>query len=627
MPYKPYKSDVFCHNYFIISLTLFNELNFIPPPPWLFPAFGLKYPPMQNTSQDTFRCVPEESKKADILLIYPDFAKNSLGTASYPENHLGLNRLATYLDQKGYAVKVLNTTGRAAGTKGPEDLATFLLEHSGDFPILGFHANSWNISHIVRILELIKSAYVRKPILFGGPLPTAEPEKIIRLGKDLGYENIGLVQGYGEFALEKIMRNPLNLAGIKEVWSSQKGRESKGTLQRFTPEETGKIPPLNPRYNTFFQLYYRPFLDGSAKEEMPVDAIYTAQGLDVNHGCPFNCSYCSVHIYGNTVSEYTPQRVCDELESLAKETGFFMFTFTNSNLLFLRRQWAVDFCEEIIKRNMHHYLSWSGYHHPNTINLLSTEDLKLMKKAGCDQIVVGIQSVDPKVLDLFNRPKSTYKIFKEIREKTASAGLELVIDYIRGVPGENLDIVEEFYDYCITNRIELREFLLKIYPNTDIKKKDIDFNGYELIPITGNLAPELDSYAVIPKKDDPRNAVLTQKINASNREILRNRKIRLGLHYLSGEAQAKELKDNIIPKDPHIPEKVKTAMIRMLEKMLAPQKTQNPFVNLSPQEMMKNLILADENAPPIVKKMQERLRAELGEEKFRYLRKKYSGNN
>jgi len=257
--------------------------------------------------------------------------------------------------------------------------------------------------------------------------------------------------------------------------------------------------------------------------------------------------------------------------------------------------------------------------------LLSTDELKLMKKAGCDQIVVGIQSVDPKVLELFNRPANTYKIFKEIRKKTAEAGLELVIDYIRGIPGEDLGIVEEFYDYCVANKIEMREFLLKIYPNTDIQKKKIDFSGYELIPITGDLAPELDSYAVIPKKDDPRNTVMTQKINASNREILRNRKIRLGLHYLESETQARELKDAIIPQDTHIPEKVKTAMVKMLEKMLAPQKSQNPFVNLSPQQMMKNLILADENAPPVVKKMQEKLRAELGEEKFAQLRKNFSG--
>jgi radical SAM superfamily enzyme YgiQ (UPF0313 family) len=577
--------------------------------------------------QTTFTAIPVETARADILLIYPDFAKNELGTASYPENHLGLNRLASYLDQKGYSVKVLNTTGGLAGTKGPEDLAAYLRENKDTFTVLGFHANSWNISHIIRILKLLKDDLAERLVLFGGPLPTAEPEKVTRLFSDLGYTNIGLVQGYGELALEKIMQKPDAISEVDGVWSMRDGRLVKGTLQRLSDEEMASLPMLNPRFNTFYQLFYRPYLENAAQNPasaQSMDTIYTAQGLDVNHGCPFNCSYCSVHIFGHSVSEYPPARVCDELEYLAKETGFFMFTFTNSNLLFLRRDWVISFCEEIIKRKMEHYLSWSGYHHPNTINLLSVEDFRLLKKAGCDQIVVGIQSVDPKVLELFNRPANTYKTFKEIVTKTQEAGLELVIDYIRGVPGENLTLVEEFYDYCIGSKIEMREFLLKIYPNTALAKKKLDLTDYELVPITGDLAGDLDSYTVIPKKDDPRNIELSRKIQVSNRQIAANRKIRLGQNYVTSPSQAKELKDKTIPQDPHIPPKVKTAMVKLLDAMLNPPAKTDPLLNLSPQEMMKRLIMADESAPPVVKAMQDKLRRELGEEKFASLKEKFS---
>ncbi len=577
--------------------------------------------------QNTFTIIPHQLKKADILLVYPDFAKNALGSDSYPENHLGLNRLASYLDFKGYTVSILNTTGRSAGTSGPEDLAAFLRENKDSFSVLGFHTNSWNISHIIRTLELLKDELKDRLILFGGPLPTAEPEKMTRLFSELGFNNIGLVQGYGELVLEKIMQQPESVPEVEGVWSYKNGRLTKGKLQRLSSEEMISLPLLNPSYNTFYQLYYKPYLENTGAENTGIDAIFSAQGLDVNHGCPFNCSYCSVHIFGHSVSEYPPARVCDEIEYLARETGFFMFTFTNSNLLFLRRDWVIAFCEEIIKRKMDHYLVWSGYHHPNTINLLSIEDFKLLKKAGCDQIVVGIQSVDPDVLQLFNRPANTYKIFREICEKTAAAGLELVIDYIRGVPGENLEIVEQFYDYCVINKIEMREFLLKIYPNTDLAKKKIDFSNFELVPITGNLAAGLDSYAVIPKKDNTKNIELSRKIQRSNHEIMKNRKVRLGQNYVESPTQAENLKKNTIPQDSSIPAKVKTAMIKLLDAMLSPAAKTGQTVNMNPQEMMKKLILADENAPPVVKKMQEKLRRELGEEKFMHLRRKYSGND
>jgi radical SAM superfamily enzyme YgiQ (UPF0313 family) len=232
--------------------------------------------------------------------------------------------------------------------------------------------------------------------------------------------------------------------------------------------------------------------------------------------------------------------------------------------------------------------------------------------------------VEPRILEIFNRHKNTYEIFKSINEKTKEAGLELVIDYIRGVPGEDLDIVEEFYDYCVKNKIEMREFLLKIYPNTDIKNKDIDFSGYELIPITGNLAEDLDSFAVVPKKNDPRNQVLSLKINESNREIRKNRKIRLGQNHITSEAQARFLKDNEISNNPHIPERVKTAMIKMLDAMLNPTQKDKPQMHQNPRQMMKALVMADKSAPPMVKEMQARLKKELGEEKFEALRKKFS---
>ncbi len=571
----------------------------------------------------TLTSIPREVKKADILLIYPDFAKNSLGTASYPENHLGLNRLATYLDAKGYSVKILNTTGLPEGTGGPEMLAQYLKENRDEFNVLGFHLNSWNISHVVKTLSLVSKKFKDRLILFGGPLPTSEPQKVLELFKSIGYTNLGLVQGYGELVLGKIMQEPEKIAEVKGVWSIRDKKITEGELQRLSSEEMSELPFLNPKYNTFYQLWYKPFMEEGSRSPHSIDTIFTAQGLDVNHGCPFNCSYCSVHVFGREISEVSPGRAVDELEKLARETGFFMFTYTNSNLMFVRRDWIIEFCNLILERKMDHYISWSAYHHPHTLNLLTEEDFKLIKRAGCDQIVMGIQSVDPEVLKLFNRNPLTGELFKKLREKIQNAGLEVVIDYIRGVPGENLDIVEEFYDYCVEHKIEMREYLLKIYPNTDIQNKNIDYTGYELIPVTGNLAPELDSYAVVPKENNPRNQLLSKKINDSNLQIQKNRKIRFGNRYLQSAGQAAELKDQIIPSDPHIPEKVKTAMIKMLNVMLKPAENEKPINLQSPAQMMKALVMADESAPPMVKEMQKRLIRELGREKFELLKNKY----
>lgn len=614
----------------------------------------------------------QKNQQANILLIYADFAKNTLGTNSYPENHLGLNRLATYLDEKGYKVKILNTTGLPAGTNGPQHMAEFLHANSDEFDALGFHLNSWNISHVISCLKLLQPKFAQRLILFGGPLPTAEPQKVLELFNALGYTNLGLVQGYGEFKLEEIMARPGKIKEIEGVWSITNGTLNKGKLQRPTEQQLAQIPLLNPEYNSFYQQYFKPAIEAKQSNRAPekqqihtqinspdhnsgrgtpatppaieqpphltaqtpastahpptkqLDILFGSQGLDVNQGCPFSCSYCSVHIFGHQVTEYSPQRCADELERTAKETGMFMFTYTNSNLMFVRRDWIIEFCNELINRNLHEYITWSGYHHPNTINLLNIEDLKLMKKAGCEQIVIGIQSVEPRILKLFNRHPNTYAIFKQIVEKAKLAGQEIVIDYIRGIPGEDLNIVEEFYDYCIQNKIELREFLLKIYPNTEIINKGIDFSDYELVPITGILAPELDSYAVLPKKENPKNIQLSQKIRKSNAEIARTRKIRLGQYYVDTEATARALKETVIPNNAKIPKKVRNAMITMLDLMLNPPPQTNPLMNLAPEQMLKTLLNADSSSPPIIQNLREKMLQKMGPEEFEKLKQKYN---
>lgn len=577
----------------------------------------------------TMQIVPQEETgtKADILLIYADFAKNSLGTASYPENHLGLNRLASYLDSTGHLVKILNTTGLPAGTNGSEQMAEFLRRHADEFNALGFHLNSWNISHVISCLKLLQKEFAQRLILFGGPLPTAEPQKVLDLFKDMGFTNLGLVQGYGEFKLKEIMDRPDKIKEIEGVWSWTGNSLTSGNLQRPKEEQLAQLPVLNNKYNTFYQLHYKPAIeskDNGVTTGKQLDLLFSAQGLDVNQGCPFNCSYCSVHIFGHAVTEYSPQRCADEVEKIAKETGIFMFTYTNSNLMFVRRDWIIEFCNELIKRNIHEYITWSGYHHPNTINLLSIEDLKLMKKAGCEQIVLGIQSVEPRILNLFNRHENTYAIFRQIVEKTKQAGQEVVIDYIRGIPGEDLNIVEEFYNYCIQNKIELREFLLKLYPNTEIINKNIDFSDYELVPITGNLAKELDSYAVIPKHEEPRNIKLSQKIRESNSGILRQRKIRLGQYYVDNEATARTLKETVIPNNAKIPKKVRKAMLTMLDIMLNPPAQTDPLMNLAPEQMLKTLLNADSTSPPIIQNLKEKMLKKIGPEEFERLKRKYS---
>ena len=303
-----------------------------------------------------------------------------------------------------------------------------------------------------------------------------------------------------------------------------------------------------------------------------------------------------------------------------------MFTFTNSNVMFYDEQWIKEFCQEIIGRGMNEYISWAAYHHPSIIAKLPESTFNLMRKAGSDSIVFGIQSFDEKILKTFLRPLNTRELTEVIREKTRVAKQYLVVDYITGVPGENLDIIEEAFNYFIDNDIECRNYQLKFYPNTKLPKMNLDLSQHDLVPITGNMAPELEAYAVVSKDPNPRAAKLDAMLREANGDLLSRRPVKIGQYEITSAKTAQELYEKTIPENPSIPKNVKRAMRIAIHEMLEPSKNRRGMEDTNdPMIMMKKVILAGDDAPPMLKAMQEKLRNELGEAKFQALKSKYQG--
>lgn len=545
---------------------------------------------------------------------------------SAPENHLGLNRIAGYLDKRGYTCSIIDTTGRKSGTSGPEDLGEWLKNNSQQYKTIGFHVNSWNINHILRMLKIAGKSVTEKKLLFGGPLPNSEPKKMLELLIENGLQRIGVVQGLGEKVTDEVLAKE-KLSEVHGLWSYEDGHQKDGEKLALTQEEFEATPFLDLKYNTFYQEYFKPVMDAQDLGKYSMELIFSSQGLDVNRGCPFNCTYCSVPQYERRLIMYSPKRVVDELEHLAKEAGFFMFTFTNSNIMFYDEKWITEFCQEVIGRGMESYLNWTAYHHPITMAKLPVSIYHLMKKAGSSTIVFGVQSFEEKILKTFLRPFNTPELTKIIREKSREAGQELTVDYITGVPGENLDIIEEAFTYFAKNDVECRNYQLKFYPNTKLPTMRLNLSNHDLIPITGELAPELSAYAVVSKTPDKRSAQLDGMIRKANAELIQRRPVQLGKYLITSPEEAKELYEKTIPNNPDIPEKVKIAMRISIKEMLNPKKREEKLEDLNPMEMMKKVIMSGDEAPPMVKAMKEKLRNELGEKKFQEMRAKYEQAN
>ncbi len=113
--------------------------------------------------------------------------------------------------------------------------------------------------------------------------------------------------------------------------------------------------------------------------------------LRTTRGCPGQCRFCDSHLMvGLRMRTRSPVAVVNEMEDCVKGHGTDYFaildhTFTG------RRAFVVDVCEEIMRRRPLRGTRWVC----NTrVDFLNDDLVELMRRAGCLQVGIGIESAD-----------------------------------------------------------------------------------------------------------------------------------------------------------------------------------------------------------------------------------------
>jgi len=153
-----------------------------------------------------------------------------------------------------------------------------------------------------------------------------------------------------------------------------------------------------------------------------------------SRGCPYECAFCcSPLIWKRKVRWRNPARVVDEMEALHDRYGFTYFHFWDDNIT-LSEKYIRGLCNELIDRKLG--FLWIGLDRAEHLNR-HPDVLKLMKKAGCVGIEVGIESANPDTLLHIHKNQAVdenYIALKNQRE----AGLYPLYTCMAFNPGESI---------------------------------------------------------------------------------------------------------------------------------------------------------------------------------------------
>jgi radical SAM superfamily enzyme YgiQ (UPF0313 family) len=169
-----------------------------------------------------------------------------------------------------------------------------------------------------------------------------------------------------------------------------------------------------------------------------------------SRGCYGVCTFCSNQSFeqvsiGSNWRGRNPVDLVNEIEKLRTSLGVKVFKFNDPNLFgsgLNGRQHIVDICNEIIVRNFSD-LHLMGFCRSNDIDL---EIAWLMKQAGFERVLIGIESANPIVLRLFRKGETLQTIHKSINI-LRQVGIDIVPGFMLFNPYTTLETLKADLDF------------------------------------------------------------------------------------------------------------------------------------------------------------------------------------
>lgn len=159
-------------------------------------------------------------------------------------------------------------------------------------------------------------------------------------------------------------------------------------------------------------------------------------------GCPYRCAFCNYpYLFDDTKFRYkSATKIADDWERYAAEGAEYVTCL--DSLFTMPKRRLIALCEELIERGIR--LKWICYARAD--DLCDIEVCRLMKRAGCHQVQIGIESGNQAQLDHMAK-RCTVDKGRRALANCAETGLTTLVSLIVGFPGETQRSLADTLDF------------------------------------------------------------------------------------------------------------------------------------------------------------------------------------
>lgn len=347
---------------------------------------------------------------------------------------LGIALIATILNKNGFKVKAYC-----------EDFAAIDYNEVKDADLVGISSITSTSTRSYKLINEIKKINPDVPIIMGGAHPTFMPEEVIENGSDYA------VRGEGERTILELIDAIEGKINFEDV----KGLSFKKDGNFIHNEDRELIENLD-------ELPYPDWSLLENHEEINYMPIQTSRG------CPYNCRFCSViKVFGRKYRFRSVDSVIAEIKHLLKifeGTKAKRIFFYDDNFSANRKR-----VKSLLNKILDQKIKMPTWFSQDRLDIAEDEELvELMAKAGCMRIMAGIESINPKTLQEYNKGQKVEGI-KEAISVLHKHGIGVHGMFVLGGENDDIDSIKKTMSFIIENKIDTVQIMMLIpFPGTEI---------------------------------------------------------------------------------------------------------------------------------------------------------------
>ncbi len=217
-------------------------------------------------------------------------------------------------------------------------------------------------------------------------------------------------------------------------------------------------------------------------------AVKNFSTLDCGRGCPYRCSFCTIiNVHGNIMRYRDVDTIKEYIIQNYKKNKINYYFFTDDN--FARNKKWKEILNAIIHIKKEYKIPIRFMIQVDTLAYKIPDFIPLLKEAGCTQVFVGMESLNPENLKDAGKRQNKIDDFNTMIKAWNYAGISVHTGYIIGFSKDTTETIKKDIQ-TLTNQLQVQQasfFILTPLPGSQDHKNmleknlifDLDYNHYD----------------------------------------------------------------------------------------------------------------------------------------------------